>query len=320
MEERRLTKVLVTGAGGYIGSGLVDDLDAEGLEVRVLVREAAPHLDAEEIVADLALDAAAASQACDGVDAVVHLAGENEVAAARDPVGTLGATVLATERLVEAAGRAGVRRVVYMSTVHVYGERMQEGETLTEDLRPEPRSVYAISRLASEHLLATLRSAGLDVVVFRLTNSVGAPADPAIDRWSLVANDLCRQGAVSGRLELGSSGVQWRDFVHLADVRATVCAACRVEDGPLPAGTYNLGSGKPMTVRALAELVQDGFEHATGTRPELQAPEPGPERPEPYHVSVERAAGHGLCAERPVADAIEETVRFCIEHKEALAG
>ena len=310
--------VLVTGAGGYVGSGLVRTLEEEGWEVRALVRDPAPHLDGGQTVADLARDADAVAEACRGVDGVVHLAGENEVLAARDPVSALGGTVLGTERLVEAATSAGVGRIVYMSTVHVYGERIVDGATLTEDLRPEPRSAYAISRLTSEHLLATLRSAGCEVVVFRLTNSVGAPADPAIDRWTLVSNDLCRQGAVQGRLELRSSGVQWRDFVHLRDVHEIVAAACRTGGDRLPAGTYNLGSGSPLTVRELAGLVQDAFERQTGTRPELHAPEPGDERPDPYHVSVERAAAHGLRAQAPVTDAVDETVRFCIEHKEAL--
>ncbi len=131
---------------------------------------------ADQIVADIARDADAAARACEGVEAVVHLAGDNEVAAARDPAFALGGTVLATERLVEAVLRTGVRRLVYMSTMHVYGRRMTGGAVLTEDLRPEPRSTYAIARLASEHLTAALASAGVEVVVLRMTNSVGAPA------------------------------------------------------------------------------------------------------------------------------------------------
>jgi UDP-glucose 4-epimerase len=310
--------VLVTGAGGYVGSGLVGMLAEDGWEVRAALRERAEHLDVEQVVADLAEDADAAAHACAGADTVVHLAGDNEVIAARQPASALGATVLATERVVEAAAAAGVRRFVYMSTMHVYGERIAEGAVLTEDLRPEPRAVYAIARLASEHVAATLGAKGTDVVVFRLTNSLGAPAHPAVDRWTLVSNDLCRQGAVNGRLELRSSGVQWRDFVALRDVHAIVAGACRVERPALPPGTYNLGSGNPLTVRALAGLVQDAFERCTGSRPELHAPDhEGPE-PEPYLVSVERAAAHGARALTPVDEAVEETVRFCIEHKEAL--
>jgi UDP-glucose 4-epimerase len=194
---------------------------------------------------------------------------------------------------------------------------MRGGATLTEDLRPEPRAAYSIARLASEHVAAALAGEGTDVVVLRLTNSLGAPAHPAIDRWTLVANDLCRQGALTGRLELRSSGMQWRDFVALRDVRAFVSAACGSAVAP---GTYNLGTGKPMTVRDLATLVQDAFERETGERPGLTAPQPQGERPEPYLVSVERAAAQGLRAGTPVSDAIDETVRFCIEHREALAA
>lgn len=313
-----MSTVLVTGAGGYVGSGLVRTLRDEGWNVRAAVRNRAPHLDVDQVEGDISRDVDAAVRACEGADAIVHLAGENEVIAAREPASALGATVLATERLVEAAASSDVKRFVYMSTVHVYGARMTERATLTEDLRPEPRATYAIARLASEHVAATLASAGTDVIVLRLTNSLGAPAHPAVDRWTLVANDLCRQGVLTGRLELRSSGLQWRDFVALADVRAIVASACRSEPALLPAGTYNLGSGRPMTVRQLAALVQDAFERQTGVRPELRAPEPEEPRPEPYHVSVERAASHGLRADTPVESAVEETVRFCIANKEEL--
>ena len=311
--------MLVTGAAGYIGSGLVRALLDEGRDVRALNREQDSHLSVEQLVADIATDPDTVLRACEGAETVVHLAGDNEVLAASQPAAALGETVLATERVVEAAVATGVRRVIYMSTIHVYGDQMADGAPLTEDLRPEPRSVYAISRLASEHLLATLAAEGTDVVVLRLTNSVGAPEHPGIDRWSLVANDLCRQGALTGRLVLRSSGIQWRDFVALRDVHSVVAAACRA-DTAVPAGLYNLGSGEPMTVRALAELVQDTFERLTGTRPELEAPDPEGERPEPYHVAVERLAEHGLRAETPIESAVEDIARFCIDQEEALAA
>jgi UDP-glucose 4-epimerase len=308
-------RALVTGAGGYIGSGLVETLEDDGWEVRALVRHRAPHLQVEQLVAPLDGHSDLVGDAFHDIDTVIHLAGENEVLAARDPSAGLSSTVVATEHVVEQAAAAGVKRLVYLSTVHVYGEQMSDGATLSEDLRPEPRAAYAISRLASEHVAASLAA---DVVVLRLTNSIGAPAVPEIDRWTLVSNDLCRQGATSGRLELRSSGVQWRDFVALRDVRSAIAAASRWQEAVLPPGTYNLASGRPLTVRGLAELVQDSFERETGTRPELTAPEPGPERPKPYQVATERAASHGLRAETPIEDAVEETVRFCVEHREAL--
>jgi UDP-glucose 4-epimerase len=310
-------RALVTGAGGYVGSGLVSTLLDQGWDVHGLVREPAPHLPVEQTVGSLDRDRDAVLDAFEGVDTVIHLAGENEVEAARNPAASLASTVLATENVVENCAAAKVRRLVYLSSVHVYGARIVEGATLTEDLRPEPRATYAIARLASEHMASAL-SAERGVVVLRLTNSVGAPATPAIDRWSLVVNDLSRQGATQGHLQLLSSGAQWRDFVPLADVRGAIAAASRTDDDALPAGTYNLGSGSPLTVRGIAGLVQDAFERQTGRRPELRAPE-ARERPEPYHVSVDLAARHGIRADTPIEHAVDETVSFCIEHREALA-
>ena len=152
--------MVVTGAGGYVGGGFVETLQVDGWDVHALVRRRAPHLSVEQTIADIDEDPEAVAGACKGADTVVHLAGENEVAAAREPAAALGSTVLATERVVEEAKAAGVKRLVYMSTVHVYGERMIDGATLTEDMRPEPRATYAISRLASEHVAASLGAGG----------------------------------------------------------------------------------------------------------------------------------------------------------------
>lgn len=191
---------------------------------------------------------------------------------------------------------------------------------LGEDMRVEPRSAYAISRLASEHVAAALAARTYELVVFRLTNAVGAPAEPTVSRWTLVANDLCRQGALQGTLRLNTSGTQWRHFVALSEVCSGLARAISPEANPLPPATYNLGSGEPMSVRALAGLIQDAFERETGVRPPLEAPDPEPDPPRPYRVRVSRAAEHGLKLQADLEPAVTETVRFCLEHREVLGG
>jgi UDP-glucose 4-epimerase len=313
-----VSRVLVTGAGGYIGGRLVGRLAGAGHDVRALVRERAPYLRVPQVVLDLATDdPEALLEACAGAQAVVHLAGENEVVAASQPAAALTATVAATERLAEACVRAGVKRLVYLSTVHVYGERMRPGATLTEGMRPEPRSAYAISRLASEHVAAALARQAFELIVLRLTNAVGAPVDARVDRWSLVANDLSRQGAREGVLRLRSSGVQWRDFVPLSHVCEAIAEAAAL-DGRLAPGTYNLATGTPRTVRSLAELIQEAFARLEGRRPQLQAPDPEDDPPGPYRVSVQRLSRRGVRLEAPLQEAVQETVRFCLEHREEL--
>ena len=314
-----MTRVLLTGASGYVGSRLAADLAADpNVTVRALLRKPSSFVVADERVeVDLLGDRESIVSAFAGVDTVVHLAGPNELIAAAEPERALAETVLASHRVARAAASNGVGRILYVSTVHAYGARMTDGATLTEDQSAEPRAVYAIARLASEHLLEAANEQGLEVVVFRLTNSVGAPAHPDVDRWSLVTNDLCRQAVSDGELRLRSAGVQWRDFVALSDV-CRVLAGC-LAPGTLAPGTYNLASGTPHTIRDLAGLVQEAFVAEGWPRPPLVAPDPPPDPPGPYHVSPERLAAAGWRADTPLSEAVAETVRFCLQHRDQLA-
>jgi UDP-glucose 4-epimerase len=309
------TSVVVTGASGFVGSRLVDALGSA--RTRPIVRKAAPWLADSQVEADLLDPSVDLVDLMGGAAAVVHLAGQNEVVAATDPDRALADSVVMTRRVADAAARARVKRLIYVSTVHVYGAQMQPGAVLDERQVPEPRSVYAVARLASEHLAASAAAGDVDVAVLRLTNAVGAPADPGVDRWTLVAADLCREATVHGTLTLRSSGQQWRDFVSLTDVCRTLAGAAI---GPTPlVGTFNLASGTSTTVRGLAELIADRHEAHTGTRPVLQAPDPDGPDPLPYHVSTERLAAEGWRLDTPLARAVDELVELCVANCARLA-
>ena len=302
--------VAVTGAGGYLGGLLVQHLVDHGHgDLRPLSRNDAPWLAVPPMAVDPD-DHRELEKVFTRVDAVVHLAGANEAIARDDPDRALTDTLVSAHVVGEACAAVGVTRVVYLSTVHVYGASCQPGASITEDLVPQPRSVYAISRLATEHLLA---AAVADLVVLRLTNSVGAPTAPSVDRWSLVANDLARQVATTAELRLHSDGRQWRDFVAVADVCRVIRAA--LAPRAVPAGTYNLGSGRPLTVLQLAALVQDAAEAQTGTRPTLHVAPSDCEPEAPYVVDTGKLRALDLEADTQIGDAINETVRFCLDHR-----
>jgi UDP-glucose 4-epimerase len=305
-----MTSVLVTGAGGYIGQRITRRLAHSGVPVRALVRTSVPWpAGVDEVVGDLVLETDLARRAAMGVDTVVHLAGANEVAAAEDPEGSLTATVTAAERIAA----SGAPRIIYLSTIHVYGAALREGAVIDEATPVAPAHPYAAARLACEEVF---RSSGVPSLIFRLTNGVGAPSLPDVARWSLVANELCREGATSGRLTLRTPGVQWRDFVALADVESIVHTL--VAPSAFHHGLFNLGSGHSVTIRDLAAVVQDSFVDFGESRPELVAPPPPPDPPGPYTVDVRHLSSLGVAASTPLRQAIDETVRFCLDHREAL--
>lgn len=299
--------VAVTGAAGYLGGRVVQRLLEGGRPVRAFVRRPCAWLEHDAV--DQRVGPIDAGLDLEGCRAVVHLAGPNEVRAADEPVATIAEAVGLAHAVGAAAVAAGGPRVVLLSTMHVYGARVAPGARLHEDLRCEPRHPYAIARLAAEHLLA----AATDPVVLRLTNAVGAPADPGVARWTLLANDLARMGAAAGELVLRSDGLQHRDFCSIADAATAIVAATDPER--VPAGTYNAGSGNPLTVRALADLVADAFEAQTGTRPPVRAPAATAPAPAPFTVDVGKLASVGITMASPLEDAIAEIVAFCLRHR-----
>jgi len=154
-----MSKYLVTGGAGFIGSHLVEALVAAGHEVVVLdnfcsgKREnlaAAP--DNVHLIEGDVRSTAAHAEAIGSVDGIIHLAalisGYDSLA---DPDSYEDVNIRGLHRVIEYAAANGVKRIVFASSSTVYGNR--EGITLTEDVPPEPLTVYALTKLTGEHLL-----------------------------------------------------------------------------------------------------------------------------------------------------------------------
>ena len=228
-----------------------------------------------------------------GCDAVLHLAGANEVVAAEDPDAAVRDTIVGARHVAAAAADEGVARLVYVSTVHVYGAALVEGAVVSESTVPAPTGIYGLTRLASEHLLSAQaardeqrgRHPSPHQRGGRTRRARGRPLEPRRQR-PLPTGGERRPSASSAPRRL-----QWRDFIALADVVALIGSA--LTPGGLPGGTYNLGSGTPMTILDLAALVQDAIEEHTGSRPPLDAPAATAVRPDAYHVDIGRLAALG---------------------------
>jgi UDP-glucose 4-epimerase len=290
--------VVVTGAGGYVGGRLVQHLGDDAVPT---LRTPVPWLP-DAVVADLRHDDL--GPLLGGADAVVHLAGASEVAFGREPDRAREETLAATRRVAEATAEAGVPRLVYLSTFHVYGGRTDDG-VVHEDVVPEPIHPYAASRLEGEGLAAGLGPE--HVVTLRLTNSIGPPVDPRVDRWTLVANDLCRQVVAGADLHPRDGGRALRDFVDLGEACRVIALAA---GGALPADTYNLGSGVTRSILDLAELIADAAEEVLGRRPAV-APEPDEgAAPQPYRVAIGRLASWVPPPEPDLRPALVDTLRL----------
>jgi nucleoside-diphosphate-sugar epimerase len=162
-------RVLVTGATGFVGRAVVAALRERGRAARAVVR-AGPAAPDTAIVPDIGPDTDW-DAALEGIDAVIHLAARVHVMheTAADPLADFRRTNLhGSARLAEAAARAGVRRLVFASTVKVLGEATPPDAPFGDDSPARPVDPYGISKLEAERALAAIgASSGLEVTVLR---------------------------------------------------------------------------------------------------------------------------------------------------------
>lgn len=254
---------------------------------------------------------------CKGVDTVIHLAGLNEIESLANPQEACLVNTSGTLKLVEAAGQAGVKRFIYFSTIHVYGAPLSG--IITENTPTCPRHPYAITHLAAEDfIIAANKEKVFSGVVFRLSNGFGAPADHAINRWTLVVNDLCRQAVVGRKLVLKSSGQQSRDFISFTDIiRATehILAMPTVKtDNCL----FNLGGENSTSILEMAKIIAIRCQKVLGYIPEITRPKsPDKEAYEKieYRIDKLKATGFSLVSNRD--EEIDATLRACAQYFKA---
>jgi UDP-glucose 4-epimerase len=244
--------VLVTGGAGFIGSHLVEALTASGRRVRVLDdfstgrRENLSHITpAPEIVDGDVADPGAAAAAVRGATVVFHLAARASVQfSIEHPLGSHLACATGALQVLDAARRAGVRRVVYAASASAYG--LPSGDAQTERDALHALSPYAAAKLSGElYCQAFTASYGLETVVLRFFNIFG-PRQRADSPYSGVIA-LFTDAMLRGRSpRVNGDGLQSRDFTYVGDV---VQALMKAADTPGIAGrTYNVGTGRGTSV------------------------------------------------------------------------
>lgn len=244
-------KVLVTGGAGFIGSHVLDVLTSHGHEPVVFdllpTHHHAPGTFAT-ITGDLT-DGATARRAVRGCDAVIHLAAVadvNEVVA--NPIRADRVNVHGTQMILEAARREEVDRVIYGSTIWVYGNAAAE-EPDEDSLLAQPSHLYTATKLAGEmYAVAYNEMYGAANTILRFGIPYGPRARPAAVVPSFVGR--AQRGEA---LHIAGDGAQTRQFVYVEDLAAGIVAAL----SPAAAGrTYNLVGSEQTSVREIADAVR----------------------------------------------------------------
>jgi len=243
-------KVLVTGGSGFIGSHVVDQLVDAGHKPVIYDRRPSPFRDDIQTELGELSDLTMLELAMSGCDAVMHLAAAADVnEVAKMPVESEAANARGTLNVLEAARGAGVKRVVYASTIWVYtgesGERVDEESNLGM-----PNHLYTASKLAGEMYCRSYNELyDLEFTVLRFGIPYGPRARPAAVVPAFVGKAMAGEA-----LTVAGAGDQSRRFVYVEDL----ASGCVKALDPVAANrTYNLVSDSSVTILEIAELVQD---------------------------------------------------------------
>jgi len=256
-----MSKALVSGGAGFIGSHIVEILLENNWEVRILdnfstgSQSNLDHLrkDVEVHLGDVAcFDDCAKAVA--GVEVVFHQAAIPSVPrSVADPVGTHAANLTGTVNLLSAARSAGVRRLVLASSSAVYGN--DPGFPKRENMPPAPASPYAAQKLSGEYYLRVFSELkALETVSLRYFNVFGPRQDSKGDYACLIPRfiKLINQGK---RPTINGHGRQTRDFTFVDDVIEANLLAAQTENKDCFGQVFNIGAGRNNSVNQVTKEI-----------------------------------------------------------------
>jgi len=270
---------LVIGGAGFIGSHIVERLVHNGYRVRVIdslitgKREnIEPFLSEIEFIEGDIRDLELLREAMDSVDYVLHQAALPSVPRSiKDPLATNAANVDGTLNVLVAARDTGVKRVVYASSSSIYGDSpvLPKKETMT----PEPRSPYAVSKLAGELYSQVFhRVYGLETVCLRYFNVFGPRQDPSSHYSGVVAKFIV--SLLEGKAPtVFGDGEQSRDFTYVENVVEANLLATRAKR--VSGEVFNIAYGEQLTVKGLVRLLGDILEVPSGLEAKYALARPG---------------------------------------------
>jgi UDP-glucose 4-epimerase len=190
----------------------------------------------------------------EGVDVVIYAAGMNAQSCSMGGIIEVDNDLARFDRFVEAASEVKVKRFIYLSSAHVYSNKL-EGY-FDEESNIGNQHPYAQLHIRSEKkLIERCRMGGMEGIIFRVSNVFGVPALMEVNCWHLVVNDLCRQVTINKEIRLKTAGIQKRDFISMQDV----CIVIEKMIGSVirsQVQIINLGSGVSRPVIEMATLIQ----------------------------------------------------------------
>lgn len=261
-------KCLVLGGGGFIGSHVCEALLNEGHQVRVFEKERVSKENIQHILSRLEwvegdfTNEIHIANSVKGIDLIIHSIGTTHPKSSNEnPVYDIQSNLVSTLHLLEAARKAGVKKVIFFSSGGtVYG--IPQKTPITEDHPCEPICSYGIQKLSIEKYLRLYQYLyGLDYAIMRIANPYGERQRPVAWQGSVIV--FLYKALRDEQIEIWGDGSVIRDFLYITDVAQAVI---KLIDYRGKHRIFNIGSG---TGQSLLQVL-GAIEKAIGRKPDVK--------------------------------------------------
>ena len=256
-----MNKVLITGACGYIGARLSKYLAENGYSITAFDSFNPSNytswttLMEDVIIGDIRDETTISDLTKKQFDIAIHLISLDHHKSESEPNIVSSINVMPTWNLLDKLTKNGLKKFIYFSTIHVYGDL--PNKIITEDQHLQPKNTYGLTHLLSEKICSYYNEkTETECINVRLSNSYGSPVFKESNCWWLVINDLCQTAFKHKKIKLLSDGTPQRDFIHGQDVCKAIEILINTRKN-INKNIFHIASGKTLTILELAHMVKE---------------------------------------------------------------
>jgi len=258
-------KIIITGANGYLGSRLSFYLSNKGHEIIAVCRKKKnKNIGLSRHVSRIIFGDIRESQtinliADEDADLIIHLVSLDHHESEKNPDFVLDVNVKPIWNLLEASKDKKLKRFIYFSTVHVYGNNQHT--LVNESQKVTPTNAYGLTHILSEEICSYYnRTTKMECINVRLSNSYGEPLDLGVKCWDLIVNDLTKSAYLNKKIILKGDGSAIRDFIHFNDICRGIDSLLNTRlSGGSEQNTFHFSSGKSLTMLDVARKVKEVY-------------------------------------------------------------
>tara|TARA_B100000029_G_C17609724_1_gene969021 strand:- start:3759 stop:4694 length:936 start_codon:yes stop_codon:yes gene_type:complete len=261
---------LITGGSGFLAGRIARYFSNKDFKVRSASRNCHKINDDKDNISSINIDwddQRSIDNACKDVEIIIHTAGFNSISSGEAPEEAIRFSKHSTSSLLDSARKHKVKRIIYLSTAHVYRSpligRISESTDLEND------HPYALSNLAGEtEILNALQNNLIDAYILRISNCFGFPSTASPNAWVLVVNQMCKEAVTNKKITIKDRNA-FRDFLPVNDFLLMLEPFLLLNKSEIPSHIINIGSGITHSIDQVATVIASRCSKVLGFTPDI---------------------------------------------------